>query len=192
MSEPARWLAELTASSDVRAEAAAVALIEIGEPALDGLTELLESPSAEVRWWSLRTLSAIPHPRSSAALERALRDPDRMVRQAAALGLRLQPSPGGAEGLARLLSDSDPMVARLAAEALAELGSPSLDGLRRALASELPAARIQAARALALMKSRETVPDLFAALEDDSALVRHWAERGLEELGVGMAYYSSG
>lgn len=192
MPDPAHWLAELTASDDTRSEAAAAALIEIGEPALEGLISLLGSPSAETRWWALRTLAAIPDPRSSDALTGALGDPDRMVRQAAALGLRQQPSTGAAAGLARRLSDSDPMVARLAAEAMAVLGPPSLAELRWTLASEPPAARIQAARALALMKHRDTVPDLFAALEDDSALVRYWAERGLDELEVGTTFFSPG
>jgi HEAT repeat protein len=44
-------------------------------------------------------------------------------------------------------------------------------------------------RALSLLKDRAAIPDLFVALDDPSTLVRHWAEQGLEDLGVGMVFF---
>jgi HEAT repeat protein len=190
MSTKLSLVADLLSGDEARAEAAVSSLARQGPAALDPLLPLLVSPEAEARWWAVRATAAIPGPRSAAALTAALDDDDPAVRQAAALGLRLQPSREAIAPLARRLSDPDTLTARLASDALAAHGEPALPALRLAVAE--PDRRTNAIRAMALMKTPTAIPDLFAALEDPSALVRHWAERGLEDLGVGMVFFSPG
>jgi HEAT repeat protein len=185
----AHLVADLSSQDEARAEAAVAALSRLGEPALDLVLELLDSPSGEARWWAVCAVSAIPSPRVAPALASALDDPDPLVRQASALGLRLQPSADAAPALARLLADPDSLTARLASDALAGLGPSALPELRRAAQAAEPGTRINAVRALALMKNQATIPDLFSALGDSSTLVLFWAERGLEDLGVGMVFF---
>ena len=190
MSEAAHLIGELLSDDEARAEAAVLALGRRAS-ALDIVLPLIDSPEAETRWWAVRAAAEILDPRASAALAAALEDPDLGVRQAAALGLRLQPNPGAAAALARRLADSDALLARLASDALAAVGAAALPDLRRAAASSATGTRIHAVRALSLMKNPAAATDLFAALEDPSTLVQHWAERGLEDLGVGMVFFPS-
>jgi HEAT repeat protein len=53
-----------------------------------------------------------------------------------------------------------------------------------------PRVRVNAARALAAIADPAAIPALFGALEDESVLVQHWAEAGLEKLGVGTVYFA--
>jgi HEAT repeat protein len=121
-----------------------------------------------------------------------LSDPDPAVRQCAAIGLRQQPSTASLPGLARALFDDDALVARLAADALAAAGPDAIPHLQSTLQSGSRRARLEAARALAGMRHNSAIPALYAALEDPSPLVQHWAEQGLEALGMGMVYFSPG
>jgi HEAT repeat protein len=49
--------------------------------------------------------------------------------------------------------------------------------------------RIGAVRALALNQDPDAIPPLYAALEDSSSMVEHWAVDGLERRGLGMVYF---
>ena len=53
-----------------------------------------------------------------------------------------------------------------------------------------PQTRIEAARALAELRQPEAIAPLFAALEDHSTIVRHWAEIGLERLGQNYVFFA--
>jgi HEAT repeat protein len=189
MTDAAQLVGELLSDDEARAEAAVLTLTGLGLPALEVVLPLFDSAETETRWWAVRAAAGIRHPRSAAALANALEDVDLAVRQAAALGLRLQPVPDAAAALARHLADPDPLTSRLASDALAALGVAALPELRRAAQAGEPGTRINAVRALAMLKDQAAIPDLFAALEDPSTLVLHWAERGLEDLGVGMVFF---
>jgi HEAT repeat protein len=54
------------------------------------------------------------------------------------------------------------------------------------------AARLKAVRALALLEDQRAIPILFQALDDESALVAHWADEGLQRMGVGMSFFKPG
>jgi len=43
-------------------------------------------------------------------------------------------------------------------------------------------------RALAEITDHRAIPALMAALDDESVMVQHWAEEGLERLGLDMVY----
>ncbi len=81
------------------------------------------------------------------------------------------------------------LVAELAGGALAANGSPALPALLEALQNGSQAARLIAVRALAEIGDTESIPALFAALSESSALMEYWAAQGLERMGVGMTFF---
>jgi len=181
-------LAELTSGDELQAEAAAARLAAFGPAAVKALLARLAASDMDSRWWSVRTLAEIETESARAAVRQALSDPDPSVRQCAALGLRRAVSPSDTEPLLAALGDSDALVRRLAGDALSALGLPAVEFLSAAARSIHPSTRIEAVRALARSRRPEAIPALHSALEDPSALVQHWAERGLEDLGQDMVY----
>lgn len=110
------------------------------------------------------------------------------VRCCALLGLQRQPYSASLPVLLELIGSADQLEGRLAGDALAALGTPALAGLVERLQDGGLLAQIQAARALALLGDPAAVPALFAALDHESQIVQHWADQGLERLGVGMVF----
>jgi HEAT repeat protein len=182
-------LAELTCGNDQRAEAAAQALGAFGAAALAPLRTLLSSPDPEMRWWALRALSEIDSPEAVRLAVQSLHDPDLLVQRGAALLLRRRPAESALPALGGLLAHPDSLLARLAGDALAALGSPAVPALLEVMKNGSPAARSGAVRALAEIRDGRAIPALFAALDDDSLTVQHWANLGLERLGVGMTFF---
>lgn len=182
-------LEELSSGDDRRAESAVHKLAGRGESVLPWLRNELQSKNPDQRWWAIAALAQIDHEHARRALKDGLNDPDPSVRQCAAFGLRRQPYPGALPDLVYALGGSDRLLARLAADALVALGESALESLTKALRSEDPAVRIEAARALSQMEDPSAIPPLFAALDDPSQLVVYWAERGLEKLGIGMMFF---
>jgi HEAT repeat protein len=180
-------LADLTSGDETRAEAAVPDLVEFGQEAFPALRELLASKDADHRWWALRTLAQSPQVRTEWLLP-LLDDPAPEVRQAAALGLCSHPDETAINPLVRALNDADSMVSNLACKALVVVGKPAVPSLI-AFPKEAPQmARINAIRALAEIGDYDAIPVLMAGLEDDSVMVRHWAEEGLDRLGLNMVY----
>lgn len=182
-------IAELTSGDDTRAEAAVSELASIGRPAIATLVELLESEMADHRWWATRALSEFSGEVAEAGLLRALADPDASVRQCAALGLGARPTPAAIEPLIDCLDSQDSLLGRLASDALAAIGQPAIQALATAARSNRPLVRIGAVRSLAIMQHPEAIGPLFRSIEDPSSMVVHWAEHGLDRLGVGMAFF---
>jgi HEAT repeat protein len=180
-------LAELTSGDEARAEKAVPGLVELGEGAFPALRDLLKSEDVDQRWWALRTLAQSPHARTEWLLP-FLSDPAPEVRQAAALGLCGHPDEMAARPLIRALSDGDTLVSDLARSALVEIGKPAVPSLLEVPKDAPQRARINALRALAEIGDYAAIPTLMAALEEDSAMLQHWAEEGLERLGLNMVY----
>jgi HEAT repeat protein len=180
-------LADLTSGDETRAEGAVPGLVDLGAEAFPALRDLLNSADADHRWWALRTLAQSPQAQTEWLLP-FLNDPVPDVRQAAALGLSGHPAETAINPLIRALSDADSMVSGLACNALVEIGKPAVPALLE-MSKDVPQmARINAIRALAEIADHSAIPTLMAALEDDSILVQHWAEEGLERLGLNMIY----
>ena len=93
------------------------------------------------------------------------------------------------EDLIAALNDSDRLCASLAADALVSIGAAAVPALLAVLENGKPAARIEAARALALIGDTRAIPAFFKTLEGKSTLVEYWAREGLERMGVGMAFF---
>ena len=180
-------LADLTSGDDLRAEAAVPGLVELGETAFPALRDLLQAEDTDQRWWALRTLAQAPQSRTEWLLP-FLSDSAPEVRQAAALGLCSHPDETAIRPLVRALSDADSMVSDLARNALVVIGKPAVPSLIDVPKDAPQRARINALRALAEIVDYSTIPTLMAALEDDSVMMQHWAEEGLERLGLNMVY----
>jgi HEAT repeat protein len=180
-------LADLTSGDETRAEKAVPGLVELGEAAFPAMRGLLRSADADQRWWALRTLAQSPQARTEWLLP-LLDDPALEVRQAAALGLCNHPDETAIRSLVRALSDDDSMVSDLAHNALVVIGKPVVTPLLEVPKDAPQRARINALRALAEIGDYAAIPTFMAALEEDSAMLHHWAEEGLERLGLNMVY----
>jgi HEAT repeat protein len=183
-------LVEFTCGSDDRAEAAALQLIAAGANSLPILREFLHNPVEDVRWWATRALGEISDPEVISLLLQALEDPQPAVRQCATLALRYQADPIAVSPLVQALSQPDRLMARLAGDALIAIGDESVPALIEVLQNSSPDARPEAARALGEIGDPRAIPALFNALDDDSALLKHWAGEGLEKMGVAMVFFN--
>ncbi len=183
--------ADLLSGDDQLAERAALNLGACSAAALPPLQELLQHRDAERRWWAVRALAAIRLPEVPPLLSAAFEDEDLSVRQCAALGLRAQPDPAALPALLAALGDGDRLLARLAGNALSALGEAAVLGLIDRLEAAAPPVRGEAARALALIGDKRSIPALFNVLDDGSPLVSLWAEEGLARMGVGTVFFSS-
>lgn len=182
-------LADLTSGDESRAERAVPALIDLGEDAIPALMHLTRSPFADSRWWALRAIAQSPHAQTGWLIP-FLEDPAPEVRQCAALGLTLSAKPDEAatQALVRALTDEDAMVCNLATNALIKIGKPAVPSLIEVVKSDSQSARIHALRALAEIRDPRAIPVLMQVIEEDSALLGHWAKEGLERLGLDMVY----
>jgi len=180
-------LADLTSGDEVRAENAVPGLVELGEDAFPALRDLLDSADVDQRWWALRTLAQSPQARTEWLLP-LLEDSAAEVRQAAALGLCNHPDETAIRSLIRALNDADSMVSDLARSALVVIGKPAVPSLLEVPKDAPQRARINALRALAEIGDFSAIPTLMAAFEEDSVMLQHWAEEGLERLGLNMIY----
>ncbi len=180
-------LDDLASGDEARAEAAVAPLLQMGEEAIPSLLELTQSADVDTRWWALRVLASSPHLRTE-WLVPFLSDPAPEVRQCAALGLAGKPDESAIESLVRALSDDDSMVASLAANALVKTGAPAVPSLIDAVKNGRQSERIHALRALAEIKDHRAIPIMMQVMQEDSALLQHWAQEGLERLGLDMVY----
>jgi HEAT repeat protein len=187
MNAPRTLLSELLSGDETRAEAALAGLAAQGETARLLLLDAAPAADADGRWWVVRALAELPCARSEDLLP-FLADPTPEVRQAAALGLSAHPSESAIPALARALRDDDSMVAALAANALSKTGQASTPLLLETLASAPQPARVMAMRVLSELKDQRAIPAMMKALDEDSALIQHWAREGLERLGLDMLF----
>jgi HEAT repeat protein len=179
-------LEELFSGDDTRAAAVAGQVRAEDVPAL---IAALQGAEPDARWWAVFALAHVPGEAATTALLQAAADPDENVRAVVlhALGKR-----GRSEAITPLLfalNEGD-YLARLASDALIQIGAPAVPALMDVLRQDAqPRVRAMTARALAAIADPSAIPALFAALEDESALVQHYAGEGLEKLGVGTVYF---
>lgn len=190
MSEFEYLSSELTSGDDLRAEIAAKRLVEHGKDALEVLRPLLADPSPDTRWWTIRTVGEISDNSTSELLIKALGDQDLSVRQCAALAIQNQPDRASVPALVNCMRDQDSLLTRLSANALVTIGSPAVPALLKLLEESPSLTRVEATRALALIGDQRAIPALFKALDEDSALLEYWANEGLVQMGIGMAFFN--
>jgi HEAT repeat protein len=180
-------LHDLVSGDETRAENAVTALIELGQDAIPALLDLTHSTDADSRWWALRTLAQSPLSQTE-WLVPFLNDPAPEVRQCAALGLAVRPDESATRPLIQALSDADSMVGSLAVNALVKIGSAAVPSLIDVVKDSNQSARIHALRALAEIGDHRAIPIMMKVMDEDSALLQHWAKEGLERLGLNMVY----
>lgn len=193
MSDIDPFLEALSSGSDAAVEEAIENFHKLSTPqassVMNALLPLMKSPDPNTRWWAIRGLAALDDSRVVEHLLFALDDPEPMVRQCGALGLRLHPRPNAVPALIKRLEDEEHLVVNLAVDALVVIGEASVLPLIDVLQQGGQTARPAAARALAQISDPRAISALFSVLEDDSALVEHWAAEGLERMGVGMTFF---
>ena len=180
-------LNDLSSGDETRAEGAVSALIESGEEAIPALLELAQSKDADTRWWALRVLAGSPLSQTEWLIP-FLNDTAVEVRQCAALGLSIKPDENATQPLVRALSDEDTLVGNLAVKALVKIGKAAVLSLIEAVKSGPQSARILALRALVEIRDHRAIPVMMQVMNEDSALLQHWAKEGLERLGLDMVY----
>lgn len=182
-------LDELSCGDDERAEEALNHLAAWGSDAVEPLKERLSSTNEDIRWWAVRGLAEVRDERVPKILVGALSDPDKGVRWCAGLALRQHPSEKAIPALIGLLSNEEALTRRLAGDALVAIGKSVVPQLLETMLKREHLARLEAVRALAKIGDERSIPALFEALDDSSALVSYWASEGLEKMGVGMVFY---
>lgn len=180
-------LADLSSGDEERAEAAATRLAQAGEAVLPALEPLLHSDITDERWWAVRTVAQMEAPPVD-WLIRALADGSSEVRAAAALGLSTHPADKAAPALVGALQDEDSIVAVLAVNALSSLGQAAVPALLEAFPTSNRGGKIQIMRALSELRDHRSIPLMMKVIEEESAMLRYWAEEGLERLGLNMVY----
>lgn len=181
-------LGDLLSGDEIRAEGAVAGLIALDELARPVLLDASRSATNDGRWWIVRALAEMPSIRT-VDLVPFLEDPAPEVRQAAALGLGAHPSEAAIPSLVRTLRDPDSMTAALAANALGKVGPASTPALLEVLTGDAPqTVRVLVMRTLAELKDHRAIRVMLKALDEDSALVQHWAREGLERLGLDMVF----
>jgi HEAT repeat protein len=189
MDEIQSLVQELTCGDDNRAETAAQSLAAFGAQAIPFLQELLRADQSETRWWAVRGLAEVHDTAVPPLLIRALRDPEIAVRECAALGLRKQPDPAAIPDLIERLQGEEGELGRLAVDALTSIGTEAVEPLIEVGKNGSQKARLAAIQALARIADTRSIPALFDALDEDSALMEYWATEGLEKMGVGMSFF---
>ena len=180
-------LDDLTSGDEQRAEAAIPQLTELDAAAIPSLLDLTKSPDVDTRWWALRALASTPQARTE-MLVPFLSDPAAEIRQCVALGLAIKPDESAVESLVQALNDADSMVSSLAANALVKIGGAAVPSLIESVKHGPQSQRIHALRALAELKDHRAIPVMMQVMQEDSALLQHWAQEGLERLGLDMIY----
>lgn len=195
MEELHQLAAELSCGDDERAEAAVKKLVDLGQPAVPALIELLtahrdggQDEEVDARWWAVRALAEFRGEEAVKALIEALRDPEPSVRQGAALALRKQAARQSVPALVAALDDPDYLTGHLSVDALVAVGEEAVPALMEVMETGSHAARVNAVRALAMIGDQRAIPVLFKALEG-GPVMQHWAEEGLERMGVGMMFF---
>jgi HEAT repeat protein len=163
----------------------------LGEDAIPSLLDLTKSSDVDARWWALRTLAESPLCRTEWLVPFLMNDPAPEIRQCAALGLAERPDESAIKPLVRTLSDEDGMLNSLAANALVRIGGAAVPALIETVTSGAQSARIHALRALAEIKDHRAIPIMMKVMQEDSALLQHWAKEGLDRLGLDMVYIKS-
>ena len=182
-------LADLISGDETLAETAMNKLIAQGEKSLPALANLLDSSNPDHRWWAISTAAQIDAVDVDWLLA-ALDDEALEVQQSAALGLAAHPCPKAVPALINSLCSPDAMLVTLATNALIAVGTDAVSALLNLFQDPKTrnTARLGAIRALAEIADTRAIPVFMTALEEDSALIHHWAETGLEKLGLDMVY----
>lgn len=146
----------------------------------------------DAQWWVIRTLAAVKAAGRNALLEKALKHPDQSIVQCALLACRYHISPHMVSIVIPYLSAREHLTARLAGDVLVNLGSEAVSPLLEWIEERGSPPAVEEIRVLAKIAHPRAVPLLFQLLDSESVFIRHWAEIGLENMGIGMVFFELG
>ncbi len=162
---------------------AIVALVNIGDRAVEPLTNALNDEDKSVRLFSVEVLGKIKDPRAVEPLISILNDKSVDIRMLAAEVLGEMGDPRAVEFLTSSLRDKNPEVRIKAVEAIAKINHPSAsEFLTAILGDKNPEVRMKVVEAFGEMKDPRTVVPLIEALEDKSNKVRIAAAYALGQM----------
>jgi HEAT repeat protein len=186
------------ADDDARAERAAQAFAS--QPGvLPALRPLLIDPSADRRWWAVRSLALVGGAEAERLLIERLTDEDEATRCAAALGLGQLRSEAAIPHLIAALRDASGWMRDSSADALSMIGAPALPALVEAMGDGRDPVRVRATRAACRIvgpnlkgktlneydkRYYPALTALYTALNDPNRLVRTNAFDTLNGLGL--------
>lgn len=198
-------------------EIATALLVKMGQPAIAGLSRLMQDEKAELRLMAATILGRIKHAEGVPALVAALDDKDPAIADLAAQGLAQTGDASIADitpllldasvdkrwvatyilsaiGTARTatpliaaLNDRDERIRDLATGALSRVGKDAVEPLTQAAKNENVEVRLAAINALGGMARQDTIPVLHAALKDEDPIVRDAAVAALGNTGSAKA-----
>ncbi len=175
---------------DAAAEQVAIVLGEAGDAGWTAIESLVGASDPDRRFWAVRALWANGSDAAISALAALLLDPDEMVRSAAALALGELHPESAISPLLKLTATDETAAGNHAADALAKIGTPAANGLIALLEHPQAWVRRRAAKALIPIKSHAAIRPLIDRLDnDESYLVRYFADRALKKMGVGQMIY---
>jgi HEAT repeat protein len=166
-------------------KAAAEALWEIGEPAVDPLVKCLASENPDVQYWAIQVLGEIGDTRAVAPIIKKLKDEnqpeEKRISCIKALG-EIE-DPAAIQALIEQLGNNSWFVRRAAGEALWQIGPAAVGDLIRALAHGNVDVRYWSSKVLGEMQAKEAVEPLIRLLEDKEWSIRSGAAYSLGEIG---------
>lgn len=190
MPEIEDWLNKLQSIDSDQALFAASHLPEDSDRVLEALSHLLIDDDSNLRWLATRSLSELDADKAGDLLISALHDNDSSVQHCAAIGLRETPHSPAINSLVSHLGQEDHLLSRLCGDALIAHGEQATSALLAILqTTKNDSAKVETARALALIADPQSITALFGLLNSDSALLVHWAETGLDKMGIGMHFF---
>jgi HEAT repeat protein len=162
---------------------AAMALAQLGEPALTRLIGALESGSTEARRAAALALGKLRNPRGVEPLSRALNDARSEVRQAAALSLGDLGERSALERLTTAFGHKDPETRRAAAEAVGRIGGEqAVSLLARAVEDREESVQLAAIEALRHLDGTKAALSLKPAVSAARRSVREAADAALKRM----------
>ncbi|MEM7348582.1 MAG: HEAT repeat domain-containing protein [Chloroflexota bacterium] len=182
-------LHRFTTSDEITCEQTAISLGENQTDGLQVLTQLMAEPVVDLRFWAIRGLWAHGSPEAIAQIINALQDEDEMIRSGAAVALGEMNAEIAVKALGHALMNDATPSGDHATDALSKMGQVAAPPLIEALAHQAVWARRRAAKALIPVESKKAIPALFNVLDDESYMVRHYAETALARMGVGQMVY---
>ncbi|ULH18210.1 HEAT repeat domain-containing protein (plasmid) [Deinococcus sp. KNUC1210] len=158
------------------------AIVRMGPEAVPPLLELLENPDAATRLQAVHTLGKLADAASTAALSRAVNDPDDGVARKAIFALGQMGHGSALSPLIAGLGHADPERRNTLSTALVEFGGVALPALLKTLQDPEAQRRTHAADILGLLGDPVAAPALTEALRDDSWEVQFAALSALGHL----------
>jgi len=169
---------------DVDRYIARMAIVKIGDPAVDTLITALNNKSLQVRLYVIDALGEIKDRRALEPLMKAFESKE--LRGRAAMALRYFKEPRVIKLLIGALHDQDAYIRSVSAEALGEIGDKqAVDPIIELLNDKINRGKSQVSAAVALgnLGGKKATPALLKSLRSENVYVREASARALGKIG---------